>query len=986
MVATSLRFIERFISLPKEKSDVQVAGRAFSRTFYDVKTVSDLLTRQGFEVEACSIRGEGFDSVVVGKIVSAEPHPNAGKLQVCRVDVGQGEPRQIVCGAPNARRDLFVAVALPGTLLPAPEGKTLEIKPSAIRGVESFGMLCSRAELGLPVNAAVDGTGIWELDVDGQCGKPAQTLQAALGTPVFDALGMRDAILELNVLSNRPDLRSHLGVARELEAGFQLNSIPFEKRNFSFGGSLAESNLVSMVDKTSSISMRGVELSARNSLGVGAFFILVDNIRVESSPGWMRDLLEGLGQNSVNSVVDASNLILLAYGHPSHAFDFEKLSFNKDSTTHKEIALRMASENEPFVGLDGKERTLATKDCVVADGCIPQAILGVIGGDRSKVEASTTSIVVEIANAHPVAVRRSSRRHGRLTESSMAFEKGIDTTSRFAAACELVALIETLSPTKPQIVGALHSRLEERTEEARSQIPEKFLQAKLGPAAAQGKSVDFSALARLPGHPMLENKVWREFVADLTKDHTHTLPADCQQKVLGAELVPPAKALEILTSLGFTISTGAAATVATVRSPHWRWQDIIGVPDLVEEIVRLVGIDQVLAVPLVSASVLTKDDAHTALFERAVDRATHLGYIEVAGFHFMREDELKKLGLGSINALGEPLALLNPIIRDEPLLHTTLLPDLLRKVARNIAYGTKNGQLCHLCRTFQNQNQNGERVFADNGSLVGLQGALNSKIPDRLFDYAPQASLAYSREADQNGRPAETPRLAGAAFGDKLTKSWQTTESVKWDLHSVIAHVVEICRVMGSRVKVVELPTNHPMAPALHPGRRVAVVSPSANGNDEILGWIAQVHPKTLRNYDIDVQVVAFELNLKLVRESAESSTQGAKRVILPRRFPSITRDFAFLLQETVSAERLLATVTERLGTLFASGGLPGKLAKIEIFDVYRGKNIPSDKKSVAIGITIEPLERTFNDAEIQKISQSVIEEVTQTLGGELRS
>ncbi len=981
MVAISLKFVDMFITLPRKAVSFSVLGKTNSRSVFNLDIIAPLLTKQGFEVEGHAEFGGGLDTVVVGRIVEAMPHPNAAKLQVCQVDVGESSLRQIVCGAPNARPNLFVAVALPGSQLPAPEGKVFEIKESAIRGETSLGMLCSRAELGLPVRPEVDGNGIWELDICVQGGQPRSVLEKSVGLPVFDALGLRDIVVELNVLANRPDIRTHAGVARELEVGFRMAGLPIERKSLLFPSLVSESDVANEVAQKAAMTLSGIKITAENELGVSAFFVGLENIKAVPSPAWLRNLLEGMGQNSINNVVDASNFVLLAHGQPSHAFDLAKL--NGVESQHKTITLRMAQNGESFFGLDAKERTLTSGDCVVADAQEAQAVLGVIGGEKSKVDASTTSVVIEIANPHPVAVRRTSRRIGRLTDSSMAFEKGIDTAARFQAVCDLMAVIAATSPEKPSYVGAIHSSLKNRTPEAKAVIPDEFV-SNLGPSQLKGIAVDFSLLARGATVKALSGEEWQRFVEKKTAKNSLLFPPDALQKLVGAEVVTWEKSLEILSALGFRVEKEGAAGVR-VFVPHWRWNDVSEVPDLVEEIVRVVGIDSVPAVPLVSQATLTRDDDHIGVFENIVQKTTQLGYIETAGYHFMREDDLPRLGLSSVSALGEPVVLMNPIIRDEPMMHTTLLPDLLRKVARNLSYGTRRGMLCHICRTYQNLNVSGERVFADNGKTIGVE-TQPQLTPAQLYDYAPTHALTYSREKNQNARPAETPRLAGVVFGERVTKTWQTSSTMPWDLHSGMAHVQEILRSEGLEALFAPVPESHPLAKALHPGRRASIVL-NVNGVPVCMGWVAELHPQALRNFAVDETLVAFEMNLALVLEARAAAQKAlVKRVTTPRRFPTVTRDFAFVLAEKVDAASVMSCVREGVLSVIGENAVPVRLGRVDLFDIYRGKGVADGYKSVAISVSVEPLERTLTDVDIQRVTSAVVDAIKNGVNGDLRS
>ncbi|KAB8036846.1 phenylalanine--tRNA ligase subunit beta [Silvanigrella paludirubra] len=938
----SLKFVEKFISLPKVTKNININGIPTAISSYDIEKINPLLTRQGFEVDSVIKKGEGLETVVVGRIEKTEPHPNASKLQICQVNVGNNIINQIICGAKNARQGLYVAVALPSTKLP----NNLEIKSSKIRDIESNGMLCSREELGLPIKADTDGDGIWEIEEDSQGGVSSSVLIHQLGKPIFEVLGISDTILELSVTPNRPDMLCHEGVSKELKAAFTYANIPFklnEDNSYSNKISITEEKIKNDAINHSSVNCAGISFSAENHLGTPAFFMLIDSTQVKPSPAWLRILLENLGQNSINNIVDASNYILLAHGQPSHAFDLEKLSSQDPKS--KKLILRKAKQGEKFTGLDGKERELNDTDEIISDIEGTQGLLGVLGGEHSKVTETTKKIVVEFANPNPVSVRRSSRRHARQTDASFMFEKGIDASARYQAAAEYLGLISSEQSIKPIYCGTVHSQNLNKKPEIKTEFPKI--------------EIEFNSLA--------------------------------QEKILGAHIIDFDKQLNILKSLGFELSS-IASQAFKVTVPSWRSHDIVGEADLVEEFIRVVGIDNVPSTPMISPTNVSYDDPHYKYLEKISARCTSLGYNEVISLHFMRTDDYEKLGLKSILSLGEPVALLNPIIGDEPLLHNTLIPDLLRKVTRNLGYGTKSGQLFHSCRTFQNYDVSGKRVFVQNGESIGLQKEFNQKIEDNL-EYHYSQGYAYSREKTQEGRPVETPRLAGVVFGNKTEKTWQNSSETNWSLHDIIAHVTDLVTSLGSEISVVKISDTidnsteckfHPFAKALHPGRRVGFYILDENNQSISLGWAGELHPKTMRNYDIDVSCFVFEINIAVLIRSLSKPKNVKRRVAITQRFPTISRDFAFLIDDSVTAKELNEVVIKSLEPLIINE-TPALIQAVNIFDIYKGKNIAENKKSVAFHISLEPTERTFNDKDIQKITNTVIKAVTSELRGELR-
>lgn len=925
----SLNFIEKFLTLPKLNKEYFVNEQKIIRSQFDVDVIANILTKQGFEVESAVVRGADFDHVVVGQITNAAPHPQSAKLQVCDVQVGKGKVLKIVCGAANARTQLFVAVALVGAKLSG----GLDIKPTQIRGVESHGMLCSREELGLPLVEGVDGDGIWELEVVAQGGKPKKDLEALIGTPVFDALGLSDVILDINVTPNRPDVLCHEGVARELSAGFVHWSIPFEKKKPRLAANTAVEQIRQECLQKSQLKRNENCFVAENHLDSPAFFMMVDEVTVGPSPAWLRNLLEGLGQNSINNVVDISNYILLAYGQPSHAFDFDKIA--SDAQKNKKIKLRMAHAGENFIGLDGKERNLHEADCVVADDRSTLALLGVLGGQSSKVTEKSSALVVEFANPDRICVRRTSRRHGRRTDASFLFEKGIDAEHRFVAAAEFFALLQDFSEKPTHYIGSCHSK-------------------------------------NAKGQPTIQAEFQKSFI---------TYSASDQKRVLGSDIVNFEKQLAILSSLGFEIHDKTAST-CRVTVPSWRRHDIDGAADLVEEFIRVVGIDMVTAQPIVSPSVVRPDDAHFSFLETLCQCASALGYNEVISLHFMRQDDFQKLNLAALDALGAPVPLLNPIIGDEPLLHTSLMPDLLRKVERNISYGVKSGQLFHSCRTFQNTNKQGKTVF---GKPVPTPY-------EKLCEYGFEWGYSYAKGEQEKERPVETPRLAGVCFGNREEKNWQNQAAVTWSIFDVMGHVAELARRVGISLEFCRITQElepktkemvfHPMAAALHPGRSLGLFVHLETGRIPV-GWCGELHPKVLRNYEISEPCFAFEMNLANLMRVVERQDIKIKKVVNSQKFPIVMRDFAFILEDNVTAREI--ETTTRLAVSPLLDELKMQLSGCRIFDVYKGKGVPQGKKSIAFSLAFEPLEKTLTEKDIQKVTTAVFDAVKGQLGGEVR-
>ena len=347
------------------------------------ENIAEALTMTGLEVEEIIQPGKNIKGVVVGKILTKEAHPDSDHLTLCTVDVGQGEPLQIVCGAKNHKAGDVVPVAMIGAKLPS----GFEISKAKMRGVDSFGMLCSKSELGL----AAESSGLYILPSD-----------LKLGEDIVKALKLDEVIFEISITANRGDALSHLGIARELSAIFNL---PLKREPL--GTDSGDANINDFI----SVEIKNSELCPRYGCR------LVRNVKVGPSPEWMKDRLENIGIRSINNIVDITNYILMDIGHPMHAFDYDKVAGHK-------IIVRNAKAGEKLMTLDNTERTLEENMLVVADTEKASAIAGVMGGLDTSVTENTTNVLFEAASFEPVTVRKTSKKLALQSDSSYRFERG----------------------------------------------------------------------------------------------------------------------------------------------------------------------------------------------------------------------------------------------------------------------------------------------------------------------------------------------------------------------------------------------------------------------------------------------------------------------------------------------------------------------------------------------------------------------------------
>ena len=368
-----------------------------------LKELTDLLTMSGLEVEQVVTTGEGFEKIVVAEIGSIQRHPNADRLLLVEVKTDQ-EKCSIVCGATNIREGQRVPLALTGARLP----NGMEIKRSKIRGVNSEGMLCSEIELGL----GGDTTGIMILPRD-----------LPLGGNLGEALGLKDTLLEISITPNRPDCLCVIGVAREIAA------LTHQKVKY----------------PTSSLSDRGEEIHQRTSVTLldpdlcpRYVARMIEGVKIGPSPYWIRNRLEKVGIRSISNVVDVTNFIMMEWGQPLHAFDFEYLEEGR-------IVVRRAKAGEEFVTLDGVKRTLDDEMLMICDGVKPVAIAGVMGGLNSEIKDETKTVFLESAYFDPVSNRRTSRQLNLETEAAYRFGRGVDYGRCLAIANRAAQLIQELA-------------------------------------------------------------------------------------------------------------------------------------------------------------------------------------------------------------------------------------------------------------------------------------------------------------------------------------------------------------------------------------------------------------------------------------------------------------------------------------------------------------------------------------------------------------
>ncbi|NSW90870.1 MAG: phenylalanine--tRNA ligase subunit beta [Firmicutes bacterium] len=420
-----------------------------------IEEFANALTLSGSKVEGIERLGEEISKVVVGKIISIEKHPDADKLLVTKVDVGD-EIIQVVTGARNISTGDYVPVALHGSTLPG----GVRIKKSKLRGVESNGMLCSIHELELTKNdyPDADENGIFILQHERS---NADETQGKLkpGQDIKEVLGLDDTVIEFEITSNRPDCLNILGIAREAAATLK-NKLKKPVIELKEEGEEAS--------RFAQVEIKAPDLCPRYAARI------IKNVKVASSPEWMKRRLRAAGVRPINNIVDITNYVMLELGQPMHAFDLEYIKGSK-------IVVRRAEDNEVIKTLDGQERKLDSSMLVIADDESPVAVAGVMGGENSEIHEDTKTILLESANFNGISVRLTAKKLGMRTEASSRFEKGLDVENVITAINRAAQLIEELGAGKvcKGIIDCFPGKKEERVIKLRPEKINSFLGTRL---------------------------------------------------------------------------------------------------------------------------------------------------------------------------------------------------------------------------------------------------------------------------------------------------------------------------------------------------------------------------------------------------------------------------------------------------------------------------------------------------------------------------
>jgi len=787
--------------------------------------IVDKLTAIGLEVEEVDDRSR-FAPFLIAKVVSAEKHPQADKLQILQVDYGAKETIQVVCGAPNARTGLVGVFAPSGTYIP---GTGIQLAATKIRGVESHGMMCSERELELSDNH----DGIIELPSD-----------LDIGSSYAAWRDLNDPLIDVALTPNRPDCASVRGIARDLAAS-GLGKLK-QLEHFPKSGNRLEEN-------QSRIDVK-LEFDTTPPLCSGFAWRQVNDVKNTSSPQWLRQRLTAIGLRPINKAVDITNYITHDLGRPLHVFDADKIKDN--------LVVRRAHQGETLLALDGKTYQLDPSICVIADAAGVQSIAGIIGGEQTGCDENTTNIIIESALWNPTNIAATGRKLGIVSDARYRFERGVD--PEFAQEGLEIATKMLLDLCGGQATPLYH----------------------VGFSQHQKKQIIFS-LSQIKRLTSLE---------------------------LETTLVE-----QILRDLGFSVQA-AGDNQLNIHVPSWR-PDIEGQADLVEEILRIHGVDKIAPQPLprdthIGTKILSELQLRTRSCRRALAAR---GMLEAINYSFISERAAHNFGGGSAC-----LKLANPIAAEMSDMRPSLLPGLLLAAQNNANRGYSDCALFEIGDIYQNDTPQGQRKMA---------GAIRRG----------------------------TAKLNGAG------RHWQLN-SQPVDIYDAKADLVAILAACGFDADKLPLETTAPSY--YHPGR-----SGTIRLGKIIIAHFGEFHPAILEELDVSGPLCGFELFIDNLPQSKKRSSKTRSALLLSP-LQMVRRDFAFIVDDKVNAATIIRA---------AAGADKKLIHSVEVFDIYKGTAIDENKKSLAIEVTLAPFEHSLTETQIDALSAKIIKNVIESTGGTLR-
>ncbi|MDB0527565.1 phenylalanine--tRNA ligase subunit beta [Ralstonia solanacearum] len=801
--------------------------RSFVNPPITTAELSHRLTMAGLEVEEVDPVAPPFSQIVVGHVVEVNRHPDADRLNVCKVDAGTGELLQIVCGAPNVSVGIKVPCALVGAELPpGDDGKPFKIKVGKLRGVESYGMLCSARELKLSEEHA----GLLILPED-----------TPVGEDIRKVLDLDDQIFVIKLTPNKADCLSIHGVAREVSA---LTGAPI--------------TLPSMAPVAVTLSDKlPVKVEAPDLCGRFSGRIIRGVNAHAKTPAWMVARIERAGMRSVSALVDISNYVMLELGRPSHVFDLDKIDGG--------LTVRWGQPGEQLKLLNGDTIAVDEKVGVIADEQAIESLAGIMGGDKTAVTLDTQNIYVEAAFWWPAAIQGRARRYNFSTDAGHRFERGVDYATT-------VEHIERISALILEICGGQAGPIDDH-------------------------------IVNLPTRAPVRMRVARA------------------ARVLGIALTN-ATVSDVFTRLGLAFRVEGDDFI--VDPPSYRF-DLEIEEDLIEEVARIYGFEQIPAKPPVAESAMRPTDEARRTMHDVRHAVAARDYNEVVNFAFV-ETEWEADFAGNT----QPIALLNPIASQYSVMRSTLLGGLLDKVRYNLNRKASRVRLFEVGRVFRRDAE-----VADGGlSVAGY---------------------------------AQPMRAGGIAYGPATEEQWGV-QARAVDFFDVKGDVESLLWPLQARFERAE-------HPALHPGRSARVVL-----DGRAIGWIGELHPRWLQKYDLPSAPVAWELDLDAITAVGLPAYREVPRV------PAVTRDIALVVRQDVAVQDLVDVFGKAALGMPWQRYLQGVVLFDEFRPKAATAAIGAQEKSLAFRITLQDTDSTLQDDIVEAATQQLIRAAGDAFGARLRA
>jgi len=789
-------------------------------TKYNDKKIIDKLINVGLEVESFESQSSEQGEFVIAKILNAEQHPNADRLVVCDVDIGKEEIVKVVCGAPNAKKDLITVYAPPGAVIPKNQ---MKLSVSKIRGVVSYGMLCSESELKL----SDESEGITEL--------PSKKYNNQIGKKYFKSNSPK--VIDLSTTPNRADCLGVRGVARDLAAAGAGKLKKFNENKIKFKGP----------------QKIKVKITKEKNQGCSAFgSCLIKGIKNTESPKWLKDKILSLGQKPISAIVDVTNYIMFDLNRPLHAYDADKIN--------EGIIVRNSKKGETFEALDNKKYTLQDNMCVISDKSGVLGLGGIIGGTSSGTEMDTKNILLESAYFNPKSIRKTSKLLNLDTDAKFRFERGIDPESIEEGLVKAATLIQ-------KICGGEISKLDVQKSETFKKTQIRF---------------PIALFQSITGFKVAEKEI-----------------------------------MKILIDLGFVIKK--KNNDLNLTTPSWR-PDILQPIDIVEEIVRIKGYDQIkteLPEKVRNKPTLNKKQKLFHFLQRST---ASKGYYETVTWSFTdsKINQLFKEGKNEVD-------IVNPISSDLNVLRSSIFSNLIIYLKKNLDRGFKDISLFEIGPIF-------------NGNKPGQQKTV----------------------------------LAGLRSGKVSRHNWIENERLV-DVFDAKRDVIQSLIEIGFNQNKLYIDDKAPSY--YHPGKSGSIYLNKSENNPA--AYFGEAHPNILKKIDIKTESLVFiEIYLDNIKETSKK-LKDQKSKYKYSDYQKSERDFAFVIDKNYKVQNLVKIISEVNTNLIRS---------VKVFDVYEGKNIPDDKKSIALNITIQSSEKTLNDDDLEKVNQLIISTVESKSGAKIRS